>query len=63
MQGMVEGYEGPNDMVLENGEPRTMFQRSYQKCPIQRIGKTKGNMVGKDVWKWKDGVKAIVWRK
>ena len=25
--------------------------------------KIEENMVGKDVWKWKDGVKAIVWRK
>ena len=28
MMGMVKGYKGPNDMVSENVEPRTMFQRS-----------------------------------
>ena len=28
MKGMVKGYEGSNDMVSENMEPRTMFQRS-----------------------------------
>ena len=37
MKGMVKGYEGPNDMVSDNGEPRTMFQRSNQQCPIPRI--------------------------
>ena len=39
----------------------TMFQRSDQQFPIQGY-ENEGNMVGKDVWKWKDGVKAIVWR-
>jgi hypothetical protein len=37
MQGMVEGYEGPNDMVMENAGPMTMFPRSDQKFPIPRI--------------------------
>ena len=30
--------------------------------PHTKDRKMEENMVGKDVWKWKDGVKAIVWR-
>ena len=31
--------------------------------PHTKDRKMEENMVGKDVWKWKDGVKVIVWRK
>ena len=31
--------------------------------PHSKDSQMDGNMVGKDVWKWKDGIKAIVWRK
>ena len=30
--------------------------------PHSKDRKIEENIVGKDVWKWKDGVKAIVWR-
>ena len=30
--------------------------------PHSKDRKMEENMLGKDVWKWKDGVKAIVWR-
>ena len=61
MKGMVKGYEGPNDMVLENAEPRTMFRRSPN-APYE--GYEDGRKCGgKDARKWKDGTEAIVWRK
>ena len=31
--------------------------------PNSKDRKMEEKIVGKDVWKWKDGVKAIVWRK
>ena len=62
MEGMVKGYEGPK--MMEN---RTMDEKDHVakqlKCPIQRIGKMEGKMVGKYAWKWKYGAEAILWRK
>ena len=65
--GRVEISEWRDKM----GDQRIRYQKMGRqgpcfkgfKMPHTKDRKMEGNMVGKDVWKWIDGVKAIVWRK
>lgn len=61
MKGMVKGYEGPNDMVSENGSQGPCFKGVQMPHTKDRTMEEK--VVGKDARKWKYGAKAIVERK